>query len=127
MTPLRGRKWTAFTIALLLSLGVLATAFSVLGVTDLLEPEINDMLSIGHTEYTPAFSAWNFLKVRRGMSEEQVRELLGSPFLEFDIPEEPGIKGWRYSRSPNDQSYNVRVIHFRERVVVDILRRHYVD
>jgi hypothetical protein len=112
----------------LVSVTVLVVAGYVLGLADLIEPSINDMLSVGHTEYAAGYSEWNFLKVRPGMSEDQVRQLLGPPFVEFEIPEQPGIKGWRYSRSsPVDRSYNVRVIHFREHVVTKVLRKHYVD
>lgn len=115
--------------ALVLTLSIAVAVFAAVrsGLTDELAPRVNDLLNSGRTEYSSGYSEREFLRLRVGMTEEEVRKKLGAPLEEFDIPAEPGVRGWKYSRTPNDSSYNVRVVHFREGIVIAILHRYYVD
>jgi hypothetical protein len=48
-----------------------------------------------NTQYTQGFSDTKFYKVQFGMSESQVKKILGEPFEIW----EPGYTCWRYSKS----------------------------
>lgn len=123
----KGRRSVIIGLLLAASGAIAIFAAYSFGLTTELEPALSDLWNSGRTEYSAGYSERKFLQVRIGMTEEKVRALLGAPLNEFDIPNEPGIRGLRFSRSPNDGSYNVRVVHLKEGVVVKILHRYYVD
>lgn len=93
-----------------------------------------DFSSEDTTEYASGYSDKGFRKLRKGMTEKEVRALLGEPIRvwEYRPPKElrekrlPAI-GWTYSRTPNDDSYRIRVVHFQEGEVSRIFSEFYVD
>jgi len=51
------------------------------------------------------------------MTQQRVLERVGEPLERYPIRDKPDITGWRWTRSPNDMDYRVRVILFRNGVV----------
>lgn len=77
------------------------------------------------TEYAPGYSDEGFLRVRRGMSEQEVLAILGSPLGTVDLAE--SRQSWVYSRSPGHKSYRVRCFVFEDRRVAEIIHEFYID
>lgn len=77
------------------------------------------------TRYAEGYSASRFKRVKVGMTSQQVLYLLGEPLGKY--PVEGGLEGWRYSESPSDSDYRVRVILFSSGRVVKIIAEYYVD
>lgn len=79
------------------------------------------------TQYAPTYSWRGFMRVAQGMKESEVRELVGIPLDVYPLPHEPGLVGWRWTRSPADTNYRVRVVLFRNGVVTRKHSECYVD
>jgi len=77
------------------------------------------------TEYAPGYSDKAFRKLRIGMSTGDVVALLGPPLEkgQFTASKET----WRWSRSPGDRSYRIRVVIVEADRVVQIRSSFYVD
>lgn len=87
------------------------------------------------TEYASGYSDSGFRRLRKGMTEEDVRALLGEPLLRLDIATQnklsPGgsakAEAWRYSRTPNDGSYRKRIVCFEDGKVDTVLSEYWLD
>jgi hypothetical protein len=55
------------------------------------------------TEYAPGYSAAAFQQLRVGMSEQEVRALLGPP-IEGDAVPSSGTVGWRWTATPSSRT-----------------------
>ncbi len=80
------------------------------------------------TVYAPGYSDEAFRMVRVGMSQLEVRSLLGEPLDVYG----PGARrddvvGWRYSKSAGGASYRIRTVHFQSERVVRVSSRFYLD
>ena len=97
---------------------VISLAFAVsalLGVQNLTLDGIVGVLRLGaehDTQYAPGYSAIGFMGVRAGMSEQRFVELAGDPLEVYAIPQDPGLVGWRWTRSHGDTNYRLRVVLF---------------
>jgi hypothetical protein len=90
----------------------------------------------GDTVFASGFSDIAFLRVETGMPIDEVIRLLGEPLDTYASQNAPmghaadGV-GWdtglRWSRSPGDSSYSVRVVLFRNGRVVGRVSEFYVD
>lgn len=60
------------------------------------------------TVYAAGYSDAAFKRVRVGMSETDVAELLGEPLEFYAVEGTPDLVGWRYSRSARDASVSFR-------------------
>jgi hypothetical protein len=78
------------------------------------------------TEYAPGYSAAAFAQLRVGMSEREVRALLGPP-LEGDAVPSSGAAWWLWTRSPGSNSYRVRGVVFIDGRVAAVHHKFYVD
>jgi hypothetical protein len=79
------------------------------------------------TQYASGYTDSAFRAIRVGMPKEKVRELLGPP-LDVGTSDPPKrLEIWRYSWSPSDTNYRIRVVHLRDGVVVDKVSEFYVD
>lgn len=78
------------------------------------------------TEFAQGYSALGFWLVTVGMSPDEVLDRLGPPLERYPISESRD-EGWRWSRSPHDGSYRVRVVIFREGRVAAKHSEFYVD
>ncbi len=78
------------------------------------------------TEFAPTYSALGFSLVRVGMSPAEVVAAVGPPLERYPI-RESGEEGWRWTRSPHDSSYRVRVVIFRNGRVSEKHSEFYVD
>ena len=79
---------------------------------------------IADTEYASGYSEEEFASLRPGTTMEEVERRLGKP-LEQNAS--ASGTGWRYSRSPNDRSYRVRVVRFTGDRVQRLIHELYVD
>jgi hypothetical protein len=83
------------------------------------------LLFLDDTQFSPTYSATGFLRVSRGMREAEVEQLAGTPLERYQV--EPGLYGWRWTRSPHDSHYRVRSVLFRDGRVVNKASEFYVD
>ena len=107
---------TVATIALLLSLHVLTL--------DGLDGAVFKSLTPDDTQFAAKYSVLGFWSVRKGMTAEQVTALVGPPLEQY---RRDGDYGWRWSRSPHDSNYRVRVVIFRRGRVFEKFSEYYVD
>lgn len=77
------------------------------------------------TEYAPGYSEKKFARLKPGMTMDEVEERLGRPLQEYVIGGEEF--GWKYTRSPRDMSYRVRVVVFKAGLVSEIIHEFYMD
>jgi hypothetical protein len=77
------------------------------------------------TEYALGYSTAAFRRLRIGMSKDEVFALLGEPLDRY--PVEGAREGWRWTRSPGDRSYRVRVALFTGGRVSEVLHEFYLD
>ena len=80
------------------------------------------------TVYAPRYTDSSFRKIKIGMTEQDVMELVGKP-LEAYAVERRGRQcvGWRFSRSEKGTSYKVRSILFSDGRVFEVFRDFYLD
>ncbi len=92
-------------------------------------------LVLGETTYSPDYREYKFRRIRIGMSEEEVVEILGKP-LEKPLWRKNKIpNSWYYAygkntlenKYPNEYFFTVRIIHFNNGKVVDVLHGFYWD
>ena len=85
-------------------------------------------LAVGgeHTRYASGYTDSAFRSVRVGMSKDEVLGLLGVPLNTWFLDPER-LEVWAYTLSPSDSSYRIRVVHFREGLVVHKVSEFYVD
>ena len=78
------------------------------------------------TEYSANYSDKKFSKVKVGMNENEVKELIGKPFVSWNYA---GKIIYEYSRSLKDTNYRIRQIHFsqKNKNVIEINTEFYVD
>ena len=80
------------------------------------------------TEYAAGYSPDAFKKVAIGMSEAEVKALLGPPLETYAPgPATRGEYGWRYARSARGGSYRIRALLFRSGRVSEIFHEFYLD
>ncbi len=80
------------------------------------------------TKYAPSYSEVKFRNIQKGMSEENVRSLLGEP-LSKDTHQNDGYREiWRYTDGPPDSNYWSRAVVFDEKgIVQNVEREYFVD
>ena len=78
------------------------------------------------TEFAPGYSPVGFWLVVPGMKQDDVERLAGPPLDRYTI-RNTADRGWRWSRSPNDGSYRVRVVVFRAGLVAEKHSEFYID
>lgn len=86
------------------------------------------------TVYSKDFSNRNFRKVKIGMTEKQVVNLLGQPLSKFAYKWvdnktylDKRFIGFKYSETPNSSDYRLRIIHIDKGIVVGIMGEFYLD
>jgi hypothetical protein len=65
------------------------------------------------TEFAAGYSAWGFLRLKDGMTVDQVLAQVGPPLQRYPIYGHPEEVGWRWTRSPHDSSYRMRGAVFK--------------
>lgn len=78
------------------------------------------------TVYSNNFSNQKFNSIKTGISTEEVRKVLGEPLAIRDIE---GEEVWYYTEGKDlhNSSYFVRVIKFKDKKVIEIIRDTYYD
>lgn len=84
-------------------------------------------LGLDTTVYARSFSDAAFRKVSVGLSTAEVLKLLVEPLDTYKIEHLPGVTGMRWSKTPCDSSYEVRVILFEQGKVIKRTSEYYVD
>ena len=95
-----------------------AAAWALSYVRYPLDGWVGSALAVGYghdTEYAPGYSEKEFARLELGMTMNEVERRLGRPLQEYAIT--GGELGWRYTRSPRDMSYRVRVVIFKSGVM----------
>jgi hypothetical protein len=119
------RAWAALGIA---SVVVVAAVIAGLGPTlvaiwRLDGPSIMcdpTVAFITRTEYAPGYTHRAFAKLRRGMTQVDVRTLVGEPLAKQPEKVLAGDEMWDYSRGPTARSaYRARGVLFKGGVVVN--------
>src|SRR5262249_24865739 len=77
------------------------------------------------TEYAAGYASGAFQRLRPGMMKDEVLAILGQPLHKY--PVKGAREGWRWSRSPGDRSYRVRVVIFDDGKATEIIHRFYID
>ncbi|MCP3062120.1 hypothetical protein LXT21_25360 [Myxococcus sp. K38C18041901] len=90
--------------------------------------ELASLVFSEDTVFAPGYSAFKFWRIRQGMTEAEVEQLVGLP-LETWTPrdDEPGELYWGYSHSPGDAHYRMRLVRFRDGRVHETHTEFYVD
>lgn len=86
------------------------------------------------TVYSNDFSNRNFRKIKIGMTEKQVLDLLGQPLSKFAYRwvnnktyNNKRFIGLKYSETPNGGDYRLRIIYIDKGIVVGIMGEFYLD
>ena len=87
------------------------------------------LLQGGDTVYASGYSDIGFLRVKPGMTTEQVKSLLGTPLDAYgNVTHHPGWEmGMRWTKTAHDSHYRVRVVLFQNNIVVEKHAEFYVD
>jgi outer membrane protein assembly factor BamE (lipoprotein component of BamABCDE complex) len=78
------------------------------------------------TEYARSYTDEGFARVSPGMTEDEVRELIGEP-LAVDVYRDGQEEYWRYARSASDGDYHIRIVVFEESHVSRVISKYYFD
>lgn len=95
--------------------------------------ELLSLMAPTETEYAEGYSHAGFNKIRIGMSEQEVLDILGEPLTRWApyrpprFPDKAQIVGLEYSRSPSSKSYRLRQVNIDKGVVAEIRGYFYVD
>ena len=73
-----------------------------------------DVFIADDTQYATTFSDREFRRISVGMTESEVRSLLGDPFDRWAVDGDQTVTAWRWTRSPLDSHYKVRVVVFKD-------------
>ena len=84
-------------------------------------------LGLDTTVYARGYSEAAFRKVSVGLTTAEVLKLLGEPLDKWSVEDLPGVTGMRWTKTPCDGSYAVRVILFERGQVIKKNSEYYVD
>lgn len=79
------------------------------------------------TEYGPGYSHSAFKQISPGMQRGEVELLIGPPLNEWPMESAGQHLGARWSHSPSDTHFRLRVVWFRSGIVVGVHTEFYVD
>lgn len=83
------------------------------------------LFPIEDTEYSDSYSHKKFLKIKKGMTEKEVIDILGEPLAIF--PPTIDIKAFQYSESPSSTHYRLRQVYFKDGIVSERVSYYYID
>lgn len=86
---------------------------------------LNVLLLTDDTKYSENYTGRKFLKVKVGMSKNEVFKLIGKPLYESEITD--GTTRLQYSESPKDTHYRIRQVYLKNGKVIERLSEFYVD
>lgn len=85
----------------------------------------NILLFTDDTKYSDNYSGWKFLKIKKGMSKNQVYDILGKPIIVFNPYKD--VESLQYSKSPKDTHYRIRQVYLKDNTVIERVSYFYVD
>lgn len=77
------------------------------------------------TEFSEKYSDEGFLKIKKGMNEQEVLKILGEP-LERWTPQK-NYDGFQYTRSKASTHYRLRQVYLTNGRVIEIIGYYYID
>ena len=86
---------------------------------------LNLLLLTDDTKYAENYTGRKFLKIKNGMTKQEVIHILGNPLTEWN-PEE-NIDALQYSESPKDTHYRLRQVYLINNIVTERISYFYVD
>ncbi|GAA4969358.1 hypothetical protein [Algibacter aquimarinus] len=90
--------------------------------------EFLDVLFVTDTKYANNYSHANFNKIKIGMSDTQVKEILGEPLIYWKPKKDVAhLQVLVYSESPKDTHYRIRQIYLDNSIVKKVKGYFYVD
>ena len=120
----RGRSYGKYGVVAGLLIAACSTA--IIAKVPSVRNTVYEMVEPEETIESPRYLESSFRKVRIGMSQSDVRSLLGDPLER--VPICPGTELWRYTaQGPKDISYRVRSVEFTGNTVSRIERYFFVD
>lgn len=86
---------------------------------------LNILLLTDDTKYSENYTGRKFLKVKKGMTKQEVINILGDPLAEWESEE--NIERLEYSESPKDTHYRIRQVYLKNNIVTERISYFYVD
>jgi len=131
------RLGTLFTAAVLFSL-LLGIYYHIAADRiriDGFSGEVCDLLLMTDTKYADGYSQEGFSRIRKGMTEHEVLDILGEPLARWSpydfphtpYPEKAHFVGLEYSRSPSSKNYRLREVYLDNGVVAQVIGYLYWD
>ena len=96
---------------------------------DGIDGELQCLVYGDDTKYADEFSDRNFIKVKNGITEKQVKDLLGEPLKIFSYDslfdkttfEKGHCIGLKYTDNPSGRTFHLRIIHLDYGKVVRVM------
>ena len=102
-------------------------------VLDGTEGEIFGLIFSTDTKYSKGYTHDNFAKIKVGMTEKEVLNILGEPLLRW-LPYQYGnfqskkhFIGLQYSESPSGTNYRLRQVYLDKGIVAETIHYFYND
>lgn len=97
--------------------------------------EVFDLFLATDTQYADGYSHEGFSRIKVGMKEQEVLDILGEPLARWrpydhpntPFPERKHFVGLEYSRSPSTRNYRLREVFLDNGVVADMVGFFYHD
>jgi hypothetical protein len=123
----------AFTIPVTILLLDISCRYNIIKL-DGLSGEILGLIFKTDTKYSDLYSDKKFNKIKIGMSEHDVLEIIGTPITKWkpylnneNYIDKSNYEGFVYSESPSSTHYRLRQINFNNGKVAEIISYFYVD
>ena len=122
------KKYKNFTIYLFI---IVSSLFCLRQIIPILKLDgysglvFNILLLTDDTKYSENYSNSKFLKIKTGMTKNEVINILGNPLVEWKPKE--NIDALQYSESPKSTHYRLRQVYLINDIVSERISYYYVD
>ncbi|WP_192821069.1 hypothetical protein [Rufibacter sp. LB8] len=122
-------KITALVLLTSLFWGVTIDRIKIDGISG----EVWELFLSTDTKYSDGYSHAGFNKIKVGMTEKEVKKILGEPLIRWtpyrftSIQQKEHYIGFQYSQSPSDTHYRIRQVYLNNGTVAEVIGSFYVD
>ena len=109
------------TVIFLFALKQLNPVLKLDGYSGLL---LNTLL-VEETKFSENYSHKKFLKIKEGMTKEEVLKIIGNPIVEWNPQND--IDALQYSESPSSTHYRLRQVYLKDNKVAERISYFYID